>query len=130
MVAVALLDGDVSPAQYAPERIRRADVQGLLRKVTLQPDEALSKHFPAEMPCRISITLKDGRTLRIEKQDYEGFYTRPMSWEQAAAKFERLAAPYTSASQRNSIVEAVANLETSGVEQLTTALGASFAPTH
>ena len=130
MVAVALLDGDVSPAQYAPERITRADVQTLLRKVTIQPDAVLSKRFPAEMPCRISITLKDGRTLSIEKQDYEGFYTRPMSWEQAAAKFHRLSAPSTSASQRDSIEEMVAHLETKTVEQLTTILSTSFERIH
>lgn len=124
MVAVALLDGDVSPAQYAPERIRRADVQSLLRNVSIQPDEALSKRFPTEMPCRISISLKDGRTLSIEKQDYEGFYTRPMSWEQAAAKFERLTTPCISASQRKSLIETVESLETKTVEQLTALLGA------
>ena len=130
MVAVALLDGDVSPAQYVPERIVREDVQSLLRRVTIQPDEELSKHFPAEMPCRIQITLKDGRTFAIEKQDYEGFYTRPMSWEKAVAKFERLAAPYTGAAQREAIVETVAHLETKEVVQLTQSLGASFARTH
>src|SRR3984893_1990227 len=99
MVAVALLDGEVLPAQYVPERIEREDVQSLPRKVTIRPDEALSKRFPAEMSCRIQITLKDGRTLRIEKQDYEGFYTRPMLWEQAVAKFERLATSYTNTRQ-------------------------------
>ena len=86
MVAAALLDGEVSPAQYLPERIVRADVQDLLRRVAIQPDAALSQRFPAEMPCRIQVSLKDGRTLGIEKQDYEGFYTRPLSWEQAVAK--------------------------------------------
>src|SRR5437868_8818632 len=50
MVAVALLDGDVTPAQYKPERIAREDVQTLLRKVTVQPDENMSKRFPEEMP--------------------------------------------------------------------------------
>src|SRR6266702_2995799 len=130
MVAVALLDGDVSPAQYAPERIVREDVQTLLHKVTIQPDEALSKRFPAEMPCRIQITLKDGRTFAIEKQDYEGFYTRPMSWEKAVAKFEHLAAPFTDAEQRAAIVEMVAQLETKEVAQLTELLGASFARTR
>ena len=119
MVAVALLDGEVSPAQYMPERIARKDVQTLLHKVTIQPDESFSKRFPAEMPCRIQITLNDGRTLAVEKQDYEGFYTRPMSWEQAVAKFERLAAPFTAAEQRASIVETVAHLETKDVAQLT-----------
>ena len=130
MVAVALLDGDVSPAQYAPERIVRDDVQNLLRKVTIQPDEELSKRFPAEMPCRIQIKLKDGHTLDIEKQDYEGFYTRPMSWEKAVAKFERLAAPYTGAAQRTSLVETIAHLELKDVVQLTGLLSASTAHTR
>jgi 2-methylcitrate dehydratase len=76
------------------------------------------------MPCRITITLKDGQTLHIEKQDYEGFYTRPMSWEQARAKFERLATPFTDAEQRASIVETVAHLETKDVAQLTDVLRA------
>ena len=130
MVAVALLDGEVSPAQYEPERIVREDVQNLLRAVTIRPDEALSKRFPAEMPCRIRITLKDGRTLGIEKQDYEGFYTHPISWEKAIDKFERLAAPFTSAAQRMSIIEAVAHLEKKEVEQLTRLLGTSLVRTH
>jgi 2-methylcitrate dehydratase len=130
MIAVALLDGDVTPAQYMPERIVRQDVQSLLRRVTIRPDEALSKRFPAEMPCRITITLKDGQTLTTEKQDYEGFYTRPFSWQKVVAKFERLTAPYTSAGQRAAIVETVAHLETKEVAQLTNVLGASFAPTR
>src|SRR5581483_10857064 len=62
MVAVALLDGDVSPAQYQPERIVREDVQSLLRKVTIHPTDSFRNRVPTEMPCRIQLTLKDGRT--------------------------------------------------------------------
>lgn len=127
MVAVALLDGDVSPAQYAQERIVREDVQTLLQKVTIQPDEALSKRFPAAMPCRIYITLKDGQTLTLEKQDYEGFSSRPMSWEMAVAKFERLAGPFTNTAQRAEIIELAAHLETNEVAKLTEVLRAPFA---
>ena len=129
MVAVALLDGDVSPAQYVPERIAREDVQTLLHKVTIQPDEGFSKRFPAETPCRIQITLNDGRTLAIEKQDYEGFYTHPMTWEKAAAKFERLAGPFTGTAQRAAIIEIVTHLETKAVTQLTELLRAPSART-
>ncbi len=124
MVAVALLDGEVSPAQYAPERIVREDVQNLLRRVTVRPDEELSRRFPREMPCRIQIKLKDGQSLNREKQDYEGFYTRPLSWEQAAAKFERLAASSTDAKRRAAIVETVARLEEAEIQQLTRLLAA------
>lgn len=130
MIAVALLDGDVSPAQYVPERIVREDVQNLLHRVTIQPDETLSQRFPAQMPCRIQITLKDGRQLSNEKQDYEGFYTRPLAWEQAIVKFERLAAPFTDDTQRAAILEMVAHLETRKVAQLTALLHGTFLPIY
>ena len=119
MVAVALLDGEVTPAQYAPERIVREDVQTLLRKVNVRPDDAMSKRFPAEMPCRIQVFLRNGQVLSIEKRDYEGFYTRPMSWEKAEAKFASLAALYSDDELRHTIVEAIAHLETIEVQQLT-----------
>jgi 2-methylcitrate dehydratase len=127
LVAVALLDGDVSPAQYVPDRIVREDVQSLLQKVIIQPNEAFSKRFPAEMPCRIYITLKDGRTLTIEKLDYEGFSTRPMTWEKAVAKFELLSAPFTNVEQRAAIIKIVAHLEKNEVAQLTGVLRAPSA---
>lgn len=130
MVAVALLDGEVSPAQYLPARIVQADVQSLLRRVSIQPDEALSRRFPAAMPCHLQISLKDGRTLSIEKQDFEGFYTRPLAWEQAVAKFERLAAAAATAAQRAAIVETVAHLEDKPITQLTDLLRAPVAQTR
>jgi 2-methylcitrate dehydratase len=119
LVAVALLDGEVTPAQYTAERIVREDVQALLRKVSVRPDDALSQRFPEEMPCRLRVFLTGSRVLRLEQRDYAGFYTRPLTWEQAEAKFERLAAPYTERWLRQAIAEAVAHLETIDVSQLT-----------
>jgi 2-methylcitrate dehydratase len=83
LLAVAILDGRVMPEQYEQERIRRADVQALLAKVSVQPGKLFSERFPNEMPCRVKITLEDGRVLEQETKDYEGFFTRPMSWEMA-----------------------------------------------
>jgi 2-methylcitrate dehydratase len=118
MAAVALIDGEVTPAQYAPERIVREDVQSLLRKVAIRPDEEFSRRFPQEMPCRIQVFLKDGVVLTNEKRDYEGFYNRPMSWEKAVLKFERLAAPYSDERLLRSIEETVEQLENKEVRQL------------
>ncbi len=111
MVAVALLDGQVMPDQYKPDRILRDDVQRLLRKVSVRPREDYSRRFPDEMPCRLVVHLRDGRVVEKEKQDYEGFFTRPMSWEKVVAKFDRLSSPYVKAKLRGEIVEAVAKLE-------------------
>lgn len=119
IVAVALIDGQVLPPQYQPERIRRSDVQEFLKKVTVRPVEALSRRFPGEMPCRLTVKLKDGRELSKEKQDYEGFHSRPMQWETVAQKFHHLGEPYTEASLRNAILDAVSNLDGISVTELT-----------
>jgi 2-methylcitrate dehydratase len=119
LVAVAILDGQVMPEQYRPVRIQSQDVQALLRKVTVKPSSDYSREFPDEMPCRITLTLRDGRRIAKEKHDYEGFRTRPMSWERAVEKFERLAAPYTERSLCREIVSAVSDLEAIQVSDLT-----------
>ncbi|MGH3001548.1 MAG: MmgE/PrpD family protein, partial [Gaiellaceae bacterium] len=92
LLAVALLDGQVLPEQYAPERIVAPDVQGLLRRVEVRPAADLTARFPGEHACRLRIHLAGGAELAAEKSDYEGFLTRPMSRERAREKFERLAA--------------------------------------
>jgi len=120
---VALIDGQVMPEQYKPERIQREDVQKLLRAVSVEPRPSFSKRFPKEMPCRVEINLKDGRVIEQETSDYEGFFTRPMSWEMAVQKFNKLAAPDTTEGQRAAIAEAVANLEQVSVRELMKQLG-------
>ena len=117
MVAVALLDDQVLPDQYKPERIERDDIQTLLRKVTVSPNDEYSDAFPDEMRCRVTIRLTDGQTYTVEKHDYEGFQTRPMSWETVGDKFMRLAKPYTSESQRTEIIETVKGLEDADIAE-------------
>jgi 2-methylcitrate dehydratase len=111
MVSAALLDGQVMPAQYEQERIEADDIQSMLQKVKVSPKQEYSDRFPDEMPTMLTVHLKNGQTHQIEKSDYEGFHTRPMSWETIIAKFEGLAGPYTSADQREQIVEMTQNFE-------------------
>lgn len=130
LVAVALLDGEVLPEQYAPQRIRRDDVQALLLRVRVRSDAELSRRFPSELPCRITITLQDGRVLTSELADYPGFLTRGRTWEAARQKFELLATPYASASLRDRIAATVAELERFPVSHLTSLLAAVGTHAH
>lgn len=118
MVSAALLDGQVLPAQYRPERIEREDIQGLLRKIRVKPSKEYTRRFPEEMACRLLVQLKDGRLLEKEKKDYEGFHTRPTTWETAGEKFEKLVEPYADAALRREIVAAVKDLEKIRVAEL------------
>jgi len=128
MVAVAILDGQVMPEQYTSERIRRQDVQDLLKRVVVEPKESYSERFPQEMPCLLRVSLRDGSVLVRERRDYEGFHTNPMRWETVVRKFERLSSPHTDASLRREIVEAVHSLEAIRVEELVQLLARVKAP--
>lgn len=123
MVSAALLDGQVMPEQYRPERIASEDIQSLLRRVHVTPDEELSNRFPDAMPARMTVHMENGDRHRIEKSDYEGFHTRPMSWDTVTRKFSGLAAPYTTPQLRERIVEAVQDFENRSVPELMGLLG-------
>jgi 2-methylcitrate dehydratase len=111
------------PEQYLPARIRSDDVQGLLQRVTVHPDEGFSRRFPAEMPCRIQLTLRNGRVLTTERADYPGFITHGQTWEGAREKFQRLSEPYTTPALRERIAATVFELERGRVAELTDLLG-------
>src|SRR5687767_3682709 len=123
IVAVAILDDQVMPEQYLPERIDGQDVQTLLRKVLVRPLDEFSRRFPAEMPSRIRITLNDGRVLTGEKRDYEGFLTRPMGWNTITKKFEQHTQARISPQLQREIEDAITNLENIRVSELTNLLG-------
>lgn len=118
MVATAIVDGQVMPEQYLPDRIARQVVQVLLRTVVVKPSEAYSGRFPDEMPCRVTIYLRDGRVLTQEGRDYEGFHTRPFTWKTGLEKFNQLSEPYAHASLRREISEVVADLEDIEISRL------------
>src|ERR1700723_310065 len=77
LLAVALLDGDVMPAQFQPERIARADVQTLLKKVSVRPNQEFTELYPQKMPAKITVRLQDGKVIEHEVQDYPGLASRP-----------------------------------------------------
>lgn len=123
VVAAALLDGQVMPAQYVEERILREDIQTLLKKVHMGKSDALSKDYPVKSPCDFKITLKDGTVHTYAKPDWEGFFGSPMSWETVMGKFETLSGPHTDAALRGEIAEAVSRLESVPARELAALLG-------
>jgi 2-methylcitrate dehydratase len=122
LLAVALLDGQVLPEQYTPERIVAADVQALLRRVEVRPADDLSARFPDEHACRLRLVLDDGTVLSTEKSDYEGFLTRPMTWQRAREKFDRLTAATVEPEHAAELADAVAALDELETRDLTALL--------
>jgi 2-methylcitrate dehydratase len=119
LLAVALLDGEVGPSQLKQERIIEEDVQSLMQRVVVKRDSDFSGRFPEEMPSRVRIVLRDGQALTRERRDYEGFTTRPLSWERTVEKFKTLARFQVDYSSGQQIMQKVLDLEDIEVRELT-----------
>jgi 2-methylcitrate dehydratase len=118
IIAAAILDNQVMPAQYLPERIKGKDIQALLRKIHVRPVDEFSQLFPAEMHTRIEVKLNSGLVLTKEKRDFEGFQTRPMQWETVVKKFEQLSQAHLTGVRQAEIEDAVLHLESMPVRDL------------
>jgi 2-methylcitrate dehydratase len=123
LIAVAILDGEVSPLQFAADRIRRPDVQQLMCRVSIHSTSMYSQRFPHEIPARVAIRLRDGRTLSREATVYPGLNGAPVTWESVLQKFNQLCSDRLNPEQRNAIVDLVQDLEHHPVCDLTQLLG-------
>jgi 2-methylcitrate dehydratase len=118
LIAAALLDDQVGPAQLQPARIQAPDAQELLARVEVCPDEHFTARYPRELNARITIYTTDQRVLVKEQLGYEGGLANPMSWDRAVEKFHWLSEPFADEDLRGKLVEAVQQLNARPISDL------------
>ena len=118
LLAVALLDGDVQTAQLEAGRIAKSDVQDLLQKVTVRPNDGFTARYPAELPSRVTVRLQNGESFTHEISDYAGAPTRPFTWKEIEAKFDKLVAGHATEKSCQAVKNAVRSLEDIQVSDL------------
>ena len=123
LLAAALLDGDVQPAQFKPDRIAKPDVQALLKKVSVRPNHEYTEEYPEKMPAKITVRLQDGTVIEHAVQDYPGLASRPFTWEEEVEKFDRLVAGRADGALSREIKDAVRSVENIQVRDLMKLLG-------
>ncbi|EEF58839.1 MmgE/PrpD family protein [Pedosphaera parvula] len=123
LLTVALLDGDVMPAQFTPDRIIKPDVQGLLKKVSVRPNHEYTDEYPGKMPAKITVRLQDGKVIEHEVQDYPGLASDPFTWEDEVEKFDRLVAGRVDEGLSGEIKDAARSVENIQVRDLMKLLG-------
>jgi 2-methylcitrate dehydratase len=134
LLAVAILDHQVTPKQFLPGRIMQADVQQLLQKIEAGRKsnigllDTYTNTYPEEVRCKITVTLKTGKELSCQKKDFYGFFSRPMSWDDVVKKFDTLSEPFTDRELRQQIVETVWSLDRKELKDLTKLLAQVKAP--
>jgi 2-methylcitrate dehydratase len=91
--AVALVDGEVSAAQFTPERLADPALLDLVARTTVVEDPALTAGYPEGIPNRVRVTLTDGSVVETQVAYPPGHDKNPLTDEQLAEKFHGLVDP-------------------------------------
>jgi 2-methylcitrate dehydratase len=91
--AVALVDGQVTDAQFEPQRFTDAGLIDLVSRIKVHRDAALSARYPRGIPNRLTVTLRDGRKLVREVEFPRGHARNPMTDAEVEHKFRALVEP-------------------------------------
>ena len=118
LIAVALLDDQVGPAQLDEARVDAKDTQALLSKVEILPIAEFSQAYPNRLNCRVTLRTRDGCTFAKAQLGYEGSLDHPLSWNRTLEKFNWLAEPYADANLRAAIVAVVEDLDRQPLSEL------------
>ena len=111
VIAAALVDRQVTPAQFEPERIMSDDIRAQLQKVEVVADPDIEKVFPELQRVSVTITATDGREFTKELDYPKGDPRNPLTDEEVETKFDALAAPIMSDGARTRLKDAVWNLQ-------------------
>jgi len=114
VIAAALADRQVTPAQFEMKKIMDPTIRAQLKKVEVVADPEIEKVFPALQRVIVNITTTEGRTFSKQLDYPKGDPRNPLSDAEIEEKFSALAEGVLSKSAQKKLVDAIWNLEKIG----------------
>ena len=108
LTAIAVIDREIGPSQFAPEKYCDPKVLELIEKVTLIGDPSLDKARPAGIS---EIITEDGQEYRLRVDHPRGHARNPMTDEEIISKFKSMASAYMKDDHMHQLIETVFDLE-------------------
>lgn len=111
VVAAALADGELGPAQLTERRMKDEKLMELVGRVAVVPDDDLSARYPEVTASRVEVKLKDGTILEQLVEIPKGDPRDPMTGEDIIAKVKGFAGSRDEG-KINRVIELIMGLET------------------
>jgi 2-methylcitrate dehydratase len=90
MLAVALVDGRITPASFEPKRYLDPALRPLMNRIRVTESPELTRRFPRELPSQIDVTTRSGRRYTERAEYPKGHAENPMTDADVEAKFRDL----------------------------------------
>jgi 2-methylcitrate dehydratase len=114
VIAAAIVDRQVTPAQFEMKKIMDPAIRAQLKKVEVVADPEIEKVFPALQRVVVNITTIDGRTFSKQLDYPKGDPRNPLTDAEVEEKFATLADSVLSAGARKKLIDAIWSLEKVG----------------
>jgi len=111
VIAAALVDRQVTPAQFEMKKIMDPTIRAQLKKVEVVADPEIEKVFPALQRVIVNITAKDGRTYSKQLDYPKGDPRNPLTDAEIEEKFRALAEGVLSKKAQDRLIAAIWDLE-------------------
>ena len=110
-MAVALIDGELTPRQFEKERWLDPNVCALMDRIVIGTDQTWNQRAPNGFPCTIRVIAR-GHVEQVAEVDYPPGHPRNrLSRTQVVEKFHSCTKSVLSEPRRKEIVTAVMSLE-------------------
>ena len=114
VIAAALVDRQVTPAQFEMAKIMDPTIREQLRKVEVVADPEIEKVFPALQRVIVNITTKDGQTFSKQLDFPKGDPRNPLTDAEIEEKFRALAEGVLTKKAQDKLIAAIWDLENAG----------------
>src|SRR5438046_7964621 len=114
VIAAAIVDRQVTPAQFEMKKIMDPAIRAQLKKIEVVADPEIEKVFPALQRVIVNITTKDGRTFSRQLDYPKGDPRNPLTDTEIEEKFAALAEGVLSKRAQEKLKDAIWNLEKIG----------------
>src|SRR6266545_565150 len=122
--AVAMVDGELGPEQYADAKLRDPNVLSVIDRTTLQSDASLDQHWPEAAVSRVVLRTKNGQSCEATTLYPPGHHKNRVTDELIQQKFTKLTSQVLGKDKQAAIIQTVGRLEElESVKELTIHLG-------
>jgi 2-methylcitrate dehydratase len=111
VIAAALVDRQVTPAQFTMEKIVDASIRAQLKKVEVVADPEIEKVFPALQRVVVKISTTNGKSFTKQLDYPKGDPRNPLTDREIEEKFSALAQGVLSKIAQRKLKDAIWNLE-------------------
>ena len=110
-VAMALLDGTITPQMMNSERFKHPDVLDLMQRCKLEMPDEFANLAPAVRCCRLTATLKNGNTVVQEYRRSTADDQADSGWDAALEKFNTLTENLLNRSAQQELTQFIQSLD-------------------